>query len=81
MRLLPDCLRLLVIGDARILAELSLRWQAQRLRPSGTLLFRAGHSIEVSRHDRRGVRLDTGDEIYLGRAALKVEIALTIVPP
>jgi hypothetical protein len=29
----------------------------------------------VSRHDRRGVRLESGDEIYLGRAALKVEIA------
>jgi len=75
MRLLPDCLGLLVIGDARILAELSLRWQGRRSSDegsaSGTLLFRAGRSIEVNRHDRRGVRLDTGDEIYLGRAALK----------
>jgi hypothetical protein len=28
----------------------------------------------VSRHDRRGVRLESGDEVYLGRAAIKVEI-------
>lgn len=49
-------------------------WLRDEGSASGTLLFRAGRSIEVSRHDRRGVRLDTGDEIYLGRAALKVEI-------
>jgi hypothetical protein len=50
-------------------------WLRDEGSASGTLLFRAGRSIEVSRHDRRGVRLDTGDEIYLGRAALKVEIS------
>jgi len=49
-------------------------WLRDEGSASGTLLFRAGRSIEVSRHDRRGVRLDTGDEIYLGRASLKVEI-------
>ena len=46
---------------------------------SGTLLFRAGRSIEVSRHDRRGIRLESGDEVYLGRAALRIEIGP--VPP
>jgi hypothetical protein len=50
-------------------------WLRDEGSASGTLLFRAGRSIEVSRHDRRGVRLENGDEIYLGRAALKVEIA------
>jgi hypothetical protein len=50
-------------------------WLRDEGSASGTLLFRAGRSIEVSRHDRRGVRLLSGDEIYLGRAALKVEIA------
>jgi hypothetical protein len=49
-------------------------WLRDEGSASGTLLFRAGRSIEVSRHDRRGVRLESGDEIYLGRAALKVEI-------
>jgi hypothetical protein len=49
-------------------------WLRDEGSASGTLLFRAGRSIEVSRHDRRGVRLEDGDEIYLGRAALKVEI-------
>ena len=49
-------------------------WLRDEGSASGTLLFRAGRSIEVNRHDRRGVRLDTGDEIYLGRASLKVEI-------
>lgn len=54
--------------------ETNAFWLRDEGSASGTLLFRAGRSIEVSRHDRRGVRLDTGDEIYLGRAALKVEI-------
>jgi len=49
-------------------------WLRDEGSASGTLLFRSGRSIEVSRHDRRGVRLENGDEIYLGRAALKVEI-------
>jgi FHA domain len=54
--------------------ESSAFWLRDEGSASGTLLFRAGRSIEVSRHDRRGVRLESGDEIYLGRAALKVEI-------
>ncbi|HVT58485.1 MAG TPA: FHA domain-containing protein [Thermoanaerobaculia bacterium] len=49
-------------------------WLRDEGSASGTLLFRAGRSFEVSRHDRRGVRLLSGDEIYLGRAAVRVEI-------
>jgi hypothetical protein len=54
--------------------ESNAYWLRDEGSASGTLVFRAGRSIEVSRHDRRGVRLETGDEVYLGRAALKVEI-------
>jgi hypothetical protein len=49
-------------------------WLRDEGSASGTLLFRAGRAIEVSRHDRRGVRLETGDEVYLGRAAVRVQI-------
>jgi hypothetical protein len=41
---------------------------------SGTRLLRDGKSLEVSRHDRRGVRLRSGDEIYFGRACVKVSL-------
>ena len=54
--------------------ETDAYWLRDEGSASGTLLFRAGRSIEVSRHDRRGVRLETGDEVYLGRAAVRVEI-------
>jgi hypothetical protein len=49
-------------------------WLRDEGSASGTLLFRAGRSIEVSRHDRRGVKLENGDEVYLGRAAVRVGI-------
>ncbi|HEX2643611.1 MAG TPA: FHA domain-containing protein [Thermoanaerobaculia bacterium] len=39
---------------------------------SATRIYRDGRTIEVSPHDRRGVRLQSGDEIFLGRACLKV---------
>ncbi len=55
-------------------ADTNAYWLRDEGSASGTLLFRAGRSIEVSRHDRRGVRLESGDEVYLGRAAVKVEI-------
>ncbi|HLX09516.1 MAG TPA: FHA domain-containing protein [Thermoanaerobaculia bacterium] len=55
-------------------AESRAFWLRDEGSASGTLLFRAGRAIEVSRHDRRGVRLETGDEVYLGRAAVRVEI-------
>jgi len=49
-------------------------WLRDEGSASGTLLFRAGRSIEVSRHDRRGVKLENGDEVYLGRAAVRLGI-------
>jgi hypothetical protein len=49
-------------------------WLRDEGSASGTLLLRDGRAIEVSRHDRRGVKLESGDEVYLGRAAVKVEI-------
>ena len=49
-------------------------WLRDEGSASGTLLFRSGRSIEVSRHDRRGVKLEDGDEVYLGRAAVRVGI-------
>jgi hypothetical protein len=61
---------------ARIAWDLESRafWLRDEGSASGTLLLRNGRSIEVSRHDRRGVKLESGDEVYLGRAAVKVEI-------
>ncbi len=47
-------------------------WLRDEGSASGTLLFRAGRSIEVSRHDRRGVKIENGDEVYLGRAVVRV---------
>lgn len=41
---------------------------------SGTRILREGRTIDVSSQDRRGVRLLTGDEVYLGKACLKVAI-------
>jgi hypothetical protein len=49
-------------------------WLRDEGSASGTMLFRAGRAIEVSRHDRRGVRLENGDEVYLGRAVVKVAL-------
>jgi hypothetical protein len=40
----------------------------------GTKVFREGRQIEVSGHDRRGVRLAHGDELYFGRARVKVAL-------
>jgi pSer/pThr/pTyr-binding forkhead associated (FHA) protein len=39
----------------------------------GTRVFRDGRSIEVPPGDRRGEKLRSGDEIYLGRACLRFE--------
>lgn len=55
-------------------AESRAFWLRDEGSASGTLLLRDGRAIEVSRHDRRGVRLQSGDEVYLGRAAVRVEI-------
>lgn len=40
----------------------------------GTRIFRDGRSIEVPSGAKRGERLNSGDEIYLGRACLRFEI-------
>ena len=55
-------------------AESGTFWLRDEGSASGTLLFRAGRSIEVSRHDRHGVKIEDGDEVYLGRAVVKVGI-------
>ena len=39
----------------------------------GTRVFRDGRSIEVPAGNRRGEKLRSGDEIYLGRACLRFE--------
>jgi hypothetical protein len=39
---------------------------------AATHIFRSGRNIEVSGHDRRGVRLQAGDEVHLGKACVKV---------
>jgi hypothetical protein len=39
----------------------------------GTRIFRDGRSVEVPSGNRRGERLRSGDEIYLGRACLRFE--------
>ena len=41
---------------------------------SATRIYRDGRTVEVSAHDRRGVRIQSGDEIYLGRACVKVSL-------
>lgn len=47
-------------------------WLRAEQNASGTRIYRGGRTIDVSAHDRRGVRLQAGDEIYLGRACVKV---------
>ena len=39
----------------------------------GTRVFRDGRSIECPSGNRRGEKLRSGDEIYLGRACLRFE--------
>jgi FHA domain len=47
-------------------------WLRAEQNASGTRIYRGGRTIDVSAHDRRGVRIQPGDEIYLGRAFLKL---------
>jgi hypothetical protein len=47
-------------------------WLRAEQNASGTRIYRGGRTIDVSSNDRRGVRLQPGDEIYLGRASVKV---------
>jgi pSer/pThr/pTyr-binding forkhead associated (FHA) protein len=39
----------------------------------GTRVFRDGRSIDVPPGNRRGEKLRSGDEIYVGRACLRFE--------
>ncbi|MFL6290397.1 MAG: FHA domain-containing protein [Thermoanaerobaculia bacterium] len=41
---------------------------------SSTRIFRDGRTIDVSGRDARGVKIQSGDEIYFGRASVKVTI-------
>ena len=47
-------------------------WLRAEQNASGTRIYRDARTIDVSAHDRRGVRIQPGDEIYLGRACVKV---------
>jgi pSer/pThr/pTyr-binding forkhead associated (FHA) protein len=53
-------------------AETGGWWLRAEQNASGTRIYRGGRTIDVSSHDRRGVRLQAGDEIYLGRACVKL---------
>jgi hypothetical protein len=53
-------------------AESGGYWLRAEQNASGTRIYRGGRTIDVSSHDRRGVRLQPGDEVLLGRAAVKV---------
>lgn len=48
---------------------------------SATRIYRDGRTVEVSPHDRRGVRIQAGDEIYLGRACVKVALRVAAPSP
>jgi hypothetical protein len=47
-------------------------WLRAEQNASGTRIYRSGKTIDVSAHDRRGVRMQSGDEVHLGRAVVKV---------
>jgi len=59
--------------QARIVWDDEIKAYRLRAEPgaSATRILRDGRSIDVSAQDRRGVRLHSGDEIYLGRACVK----------
>lgn len=62
--------------QARILydeASGELRLRAEH-GASSTRILREGRSIDVSSRDTRGIRLQNGDEIYFGRACVKVSL-------
>jgi hypothetical protein len=45
-------------------------WLLDERSAHGTRIFRGGRPIDVSSRDRRGIRLQDGDEIYFGQAAV-----------
>jgi hypothetical protein len=62
--------------QARILydeASGELRLRAEH-GASSTRILRGGRSIDVSSRDTRGIKLQSGDEIFFGRACVKVAI-------
>lgn len=61
---------------ARILYDEASGEMRLRAEPgaSSTRIFRDGRSIDVSGRDARGVKIQSGDEIYFGRASVKVAI-------
>jgi hypothetical protein len=60
--------------QARLAWDDELKAYRLRAEPgaSATRILRDGRTIDVSPQDRRGVRIQSGDEIYLGRACVKV---------
>lgn len=46
----------------------------------GTRIVRAGRTIDVSPGNTRGVKLQAGDELHLGRATLRFEFAAVATP-
>ena len=61
---------------ARILYDEATGEMRLRAEPgaSSTKIFRDGRAIDVSGRDPRGVKIQSGDEIYFGRASVKVSI-------
>ncbi len=62
--------------QARILWDVESTEYRLRTEPgaSGTRILRDGRTIDVSSQDRRGVRLLSGEEVYLVKSCLKVGI-------
>ena len=62
--------------QARIVWDREINAYRLRVEPraSATRILRDGRTIEVSPQDRRGVRLQSGDEVYLGKACVKVAV-------
>jgi hypothetical protein len=46
-----------------------------------TFLLRGGRSLRVTPRDRRGVRVESGDEVQLGRAVIKLAVTGQPSPP
>lgn len=59
---------------ARIVRRKGDFWLVDDRSAAGTRILRQGRTITVSSRDRRGVRLELGDLIYVGRATLRFQI-------
>jgi hypothetical protein len=62
--------------QARLTWDDELKAYRLRAEPgaSATRILRDGRTIDVSPQDRRGIKVQPGDEIYLGRACVKVGV-------